>query len=539
MSGGFRSRSKGAQDQTRGSGQTSSRNNAGRSSADSQQGKTRYGNSNRGPAHRENQHRGGQPERTRQRGKSQHPQRDNRARNKHNSHDSIVSHIRGDVDLPRKVALEVLFRVNEEQAYANLLLPKALRQYKVKGRDAAFATEITYGTLRTQGIVDAIIDDCSTRLLATLHPVVRNALRLGVYQLLYTRVEDHAAVHTSVEMVDPKARGFVNAILRKVSRSSREQWLSKLAPSQPLERLAWQNAHPRWIAESFARILPAEELEDALAADSARPLVHLAARPQELGADELSLITGGEEAKYSPYGVYLPAGDPGDLEVIRQGLAIVQDEGSQLIARAVTKIPLAGTSNTPERWLDLCAGPGGKATMLGALAQGVANVDAVEVVAHRANLVEQATRGLPVHVHNVDGRNSGLEPGYDRILIDAPCSGLGALRRRPEARWRKEEADIVALQQLQFELLHAAYGLLRPGGSLVYSTCSPDLRETRDVVTRAIKELGAVEGNAHDLAPELPADAQSEVTGPAIQLWPHRHGTDAMFFAWLQKPLES
>lgn len=241
-------------------------------------------------------------------------------------------------------------------------------------------------------------------------------------------------------------------------------------------------------------------------------------------------MTGNEAGKYSPYAVYMSAGDPGDLEPVKQGLAAVQDEGSQLIARAVAEAPLEGEDSG--RWLDLCAGPGGKAALMGALARiEQATVDAVEVSPHRAELIKKTVADLPVRVHVGDGREPGLEPGFDRVLVDAPCSGLGALRRRPEARWRKAESDIADLNELQFELLESALRLVRPGGVVVYSTCSPDLRETRDIVDRAVAKLGAEELDAHTLIPDMGDVGRHK----SVQMWPHRHGTDAMFFAALRR----
>lgn len=439
------------------------------------------------------------------------------------------------VDAARTAAFEVLGRVRADEAYANLLLPKLLRQRKISGRDAAFATELTYGTLRTLGVLDAVIADCSSRQLSQIHPEVLDALRLGAYQLLYTRVEAHAAVDTTVRIVEGvgqvKAKGFANGILRTISRSTPQQWLDKLAPKDEIAGLAFRHAHPTWIAESFARVLGSEELPDALAADSERPTVHLVARPGEISAEELALSIGAEEGKYSPYAVYLDAGDPGELEPVRSGLAAVQDEGSQLIARAVAEAEIDGPDQG--RWLDLCAGPGGKAALLGALARiDAAKVDAVEISEHRAELIRKTVGDLPVTVRVGDGRDPGLEPGYDRVLLDAPCSGLGALRRRPEARWRKADEDIAALNVLQAELLASAVDLVRPGGVIVYSTCSPDLRETRGVVDKILADGQVEELDAHGLVPGMTGTGGRK----SVQMWPHRHGTDAMFFAVLRKP---
>lgn len=438
-------------------------------------------------------------------------------------------------DPAREAALEVLHRVATDGAYANLVLPGLLRERRITGRDAAFATELTYGALRTQGVLDAVIAANSSRELDKIDPWVLAALRLGTYQLLYTRVSPHAAVDTTVRLVEAagqgKAKGFANGILRTIGRSTRQQWFDRLMPSDALDALAFEHAHPAWIARSFHTALgaQADELAAALEADSARPGVHLVARPGELSAEELALAVGGEQGRYSPYAVYLEEGDPGELAPVREGLAAVQDEGSQLIARAVAEVPV---DHDQGRWLDLCAGPGGKAALIGALARiDGATVDAVEPSKHRADLVRKAVKGLPVNVHTVDGRDPGLNPGYDRVLVDAPCSGLGALRRRPEARWTKQESDIDELVPLQKALLASAISLTRAGGVVIYSTCSPDVRETRGVVDDALGR-----GEVEELDARPYACGMTE-TGEArsVQMWPHRHGTDAMFFAVLRK----
>lgn len=437
-------------------------------------------------------------------------------------------------DPARQAAFDAVLRVETEDAFGNLVLPQILRERKITGRDAAFATEIAYGTLRSLGVLDTVIADCSSRSLGDLDPAVLTALRLGTYQLLFTRVDDHAAVDTSVRLVEAagagKAKGFVNGILRTVSRTSAEAWMNKLTPDDAVAAVAFRTAHPEWIARSFARVVGKDELEAALEADSQRPIVHLVARPGEMSAEELALVTGGEEGRYSPYAVYLAdGGDPGSLEPVRDGMAAVQDEGSQLIARAVTELDVAEDGG---RWLDLCAGPGGKAALMGSLAAiDGAHVDAVEVSSTRAELIRKSTNGMPVTVHVADGREPGLEPGFDRVLVDAPCSGLGALRRRPEARWRKSEADIKELNELQSALLASAVNLTKSGGVVVYSTCSPDERETRGIVD---KQLAAGDVDELDIRDVLPGMGD---LGPHLsaQMWPHRHGTDAMFVAALRK----
>lgn len=444
-------------------------------------------------------------------------------------------------DPARRAALDTLRAVRQRDAYANLLLPRLLRERRITGRDAALATELAYGACRALGLLDQVLGACVDRPLAKVEPELLDALRLGCYQLLRTRVPPHAAVDSTVDLVraeqGSRLAGFANAVLRKVAGQDEPSWMRQLAPDaaeDAIGNLAVCTAHPRWIARAFADALgdTGEELRAALAADDQRPAVHLVARPGEVSAEELAAMTGGQVAPYSPYGVRLEsgAGDPADVAPVRERLAAVQDEGSQLCALALTRPEVAGAD---QRWLDLCAGPGGKTALLGALAAlDGRTVDAVEKAAHRARLVEQATAGLPVTVRVADGRDSGLPSAtFDRVLVDAPCTGLGALRRRPEARWRRQPSDVGDLTRLQRELLLSALGLVRPGGVVAYVVCTPHLAETIGVVADAVRRTGARPLDARESFPGVP-DLGG---GPYVQLWPHRHGTDAMFCALLRR----
>lgn len=440
-------------------------------------------------------------------------------------------------DPARQAALDALAAVRERGAYANLALPPILRDRGLYGRDAALATELTYGSCRALGQLDAIIGACGDRAFDDLDGVVIDALRLGSYQLLHTRIPPHAAVSSVVELVRagdrPGAAGYVNAVLRRVAEADLDTWVDRLAPpadTDSLGRLAMATAHPRWIVGAFRdRLAPGtDELDDALRADDEPAAVHLVARPGRIDRDQLVGLSGGTPARYSPFGVYLSGGDPGSVEAVADGSAAVQDEGSQLVAIALATAAIDGPDH---RWLDLTAGPGGKAGLLGALAaiRG-AHVDAVELAPHRADLVRRATAGLPVTVHTADGRASGLpDAAFDRVLLDAPCTGLGALRRRPEARWRRRPGDVADLVQLQQELLGAAARHVRIGGVVGYVTCSPHLAETLGVVDRRPATLEYLD--ARPLLPGVPDLGE----GPTIQLWPHRHGTDAMFLALMRR----
>jgi 16S rRNA (cytosine967-C5)-methyltransferase len=428
-------------------------------------------------------------------------------------------------DPARRVAYDLLRAVDERDAYANLTLPALLRERGLSGRDAAFATELGYGTLRAAGALDEFLARCADRPVEAMDPAARAALRLGAYQLLRTRVPPHAAVSATVDLAPRRAAGFVNAVLRRLARQDWDGWVAEAAPPDELGRLALRHAHPRWIAAAFLDALGGDlgETEAALAADDARPQTHLVARPGRVDRDRLAAQAGGEPGPWSPYAVRLASGgDPGALAAVRDGRAGVQDEGSQLCALALTRAPLDGPD---ARWLDLCAGPGGKAALLGSLGPG--RVVAVEVAEHRARLVAATTAGLPVDVVRADGTVPPWRPGWaDRVLVDAPCTGLGALRRRPEARWRRGEDDLAELTRTQRALLRRGIEATRPGGVVGYVVCSPHLAETRDVVAEVLADGTA---DLLDAGPYFPAD------GPTVQLWPHRHGTDAMFCALLRR----
>lgn len=430
------------------------------------------------------------------------------------------------VDPSRLAAYDVLKAVRLDDAYANLALPQVLAEHRLEGRDAAFTTELVSGTIRWQGAYDAIIDACLTR--PKLEAKVRDALRLGVHQLLAMRVPDHAAISTSVDLVRARIgvgpTGFTNAVLRKVSADDLDGWLTRVAPDpvrDPVGHAAISYSHPRWVVEALRDALDARdkaELPALLAADNAAPRVMLVARPGHSTLDEL-VAAGGVRGTLSPYAVELAGGDPSAVVAVAQGRAGVQDEGSQLVAIALAEAHLDGRD---ERWLDVCSGPGGKAALLAALAaQRGARVVANELQHHRARLVARGTRAVRSGLVGVvagDGTRPPWRDGtFDRVLVDAPCSGLGALRRRPESRWRRTPRDLEVLVPLQRRLLDTAITSTRRGGVVVYATCSPVLAETTGVVQAVLAGRD---------------DAGLESTR---QLWPHRDGTDAMFIATIRR----
>jgi 16S rRNA (cytosine967-C5)-methyltransferase len=446
-------------------------------------------------------------------------------------------------DPARRAAYDVLRAVAERDAYANLLLPALLTQRGLTGRDASFATELTYGTLRGRGSYDAILAACSDR--DDIDPPVRDVLRLGAHQLLATRVGSHAAVATSVDLVKdvcgPRPSGFVNAVLRRVATRDLDGWIQIVAPDRsgdPSGYLAVRYSYPSWIVDAFRDALgpDAAEIDDALAAGNARPQVVLALSPGTDGP-----LPDGERTRWSPYGFRLAGGDPSPLVASGSGFeAAVQDEASQLAALALTR---TGVPGPDKLWLDLCAGPGGKARLLGALAaERGARLVAVDLHPHRARRVLDALARAGRESHGViaaDGRQAPWPPGtFDRVLADVPCSGLGSLRRRPEARWRKAPGDVAELASLQRELLGTALDSVRPGGVVAYVTCSPHLAETRDVVLAVAQaRVDVTILDAPAALAEVPRLRQADSGDGSrfAQFWPHRHGTDAIFLALLRR----
>lgn len=458
-------------------------------------------------------------------------------------------------DPARLVAFEVLRAVASEDAYANLVLPARIRHHGLDRRDAGFATELTYGALRGQGTYDAILARCVDRPLDQLDPAILDALRIGAHQLLAMRVPAHAALDQTVGLaravIGAGPSALINAVLRKVSAHSLDEWLDTLVAGETDQTrvAALRHAHPDWIVRAMRQSLvahgrPATEIDSLLEADNAAPVVNLVALPG-LGSLDEALESGATPGELVAGSALSSGGDLGRLASVREGTTRVQDVGSQLVARALAGVSLdrGAEAGSSESWLDLCAGPGGKAALLAALANECgATLLANEPAPHRAKLVEQALGAVPRptwRVRTGDGRDLGTEQPeqFDRVLADVPCSGLGALRRRPESRWRRSPKDLADLGPLQRELLASAIAAVRPGGVVAYVTCSPHPAETTAVVSDALRKREDLElldaGAALDavsLTGNLGAGHDS-----TAQLWPHIHGTDAMFLALIRK----
>lgn len=462
-------------------------------------------------------------------------------------------------DPARLTAYQALRAVNGEDAYGNLVLPQLVRKNRLDKRDAAFATELAYGAMRRQGTWDAVLEHCVDRPLKELDPQVLDALRLGVHQLLAMRVPDHAALDATVGLVRGEIgqgpAGLVNAVLRKVTRQSTEEWLDQLESEQSddLRKLGVRYSHPAWEVRALRRALrmsgrAPEEIEDLLEANNAPPRVHLVALP-DLGSLDAAVREGATPGTLVADSAESAGGDVHRIPGTREGTVRVQDAGSQLVARVMAEVPV---DDDHGMWADFCAGPGGKASLLAALAdQQDARLYANEVSDHRADLVEQALAAVPERAWTLrvgDGRDipDEMPAGFDRVLVDVPCTGLGALRRRPEARWCRSPADVAELGSLQRELLTAALDSTRPGGVVLYATCSPHTAETLDVVSDIVESCEDAEildtakyARSAALPGALEGDRSAELDWPhggsSVQLWPHVHGTDAMFMIAVRK----
>ena len=436
-------------------------------------------------------------------------------------------------DAARLLAFDLLSEVNRNDGYSNLLLPQALNASKLEDRDRSLVTELLYGTIRMQGKHDWVLAQISDRPWTEVDPGIIDICRLGVHQIHEMRIPDHAAVAATVEVarkrIGESKASFVNALLRSITRKSLDEWFAPLEEiSDPVERFSIQYSHPEWIVSAYYDLLKDwTEVEAALKINNEAATPTLVSWPGFSTQQDLIDI-GGEPTEYSPYGVHWK-GNPGALDLIKARKIGVQDEGSQLVAEVFAKAA-DGAS-----WLDLCAGPGGKAALLSSIAkQRDIRFTANEISSARAELVSQVVHGARVLVS--DGRTIGTSSEkFDAILIDAPCTGLGALRRRPEVRWRRTLQDLRALTQLQRELVDSAIDALKPGGVLGYATCSPHLAETSIQIVdikRKHSNLSQI-----DVDQYLPHNLHEATRDGAMSLWTHKHGTDAMYLALFRKDI--
>jgi 16S rRNA (cytosine967-C5)-methyltransferase len=430
----------------------------------------------------------------------------------------------------RLLAFELISQVNQEGAFANIRLPELLAKSKMSLADKAFTTELAYGTLRMQGRHDHFIKKFIDRDFLDLDPKITDLLRMGVHQLILMRVADHAAVSETVEVARKVAgeskASYVNAVLRKIAAMPKE--FDDFNSLPIVEKLSINHSHPVWIINAFYdQLKDWDEVERLLISNNTPALPDVVAWPGKSTLAELIQL-GATGIPGFDNGVNINT-IPILFEPIIQRNAGVQDRGSQLVVENFLATFEPGLS-----WFDMCAGPGGKAAYLynslsdkDPSAKFLAN----EPVPHRADLVKRVVNNNQVVSFDAT-ISENFDQKFDRILVDAPCTGLGALRRRPEARWRKSLADLKELIPLQRNLLKSAYELLAPNGIIAYVTCSPLLAETKGQVIDFLSEHPDMKIHSMDQNGFHKEGLQND---GSVQLWTHRDGSDSMFMILLRK----
>lgn len=423
-----------------------------------------------------------------------------------------------DTGLPaRRAALTALTAVEQDGAWSNLAVPAAVGEL-ASDQDRSFASHLAYDTLRWEGTLDWALGEVLSRPLTDVEPSLRRVLRLGALQLLRTGVPPRAAVDTCVSLAREQvpagrakgAGGFVNGVLRALGRRVESlPWPD--VEQDPVANLARTTGHPRWMVTDLHRRFGTDRAQAILSADNEPPGLTLRATgDRDALIAELQGLDVGATPGASSVAVRARGGDPRRLDAVRDGRAVPQDEASMRVVEAAGVRPGA-------RVLDLCAGPGGKATYLAALAGPTGAVVAVEQHPHRARLIEEAAarQGVGIEVRVGDATVPVDDPGgFEVVLLDAPCSGLGTGRRRPEVRWRRTPSDVNDLAVLQRRLLDAAVATVRPGGRLVYAVCTWTVAETDDVARWCDDAHGGI---------LTPVERR--------QLWPDTDDTDGMYIA--------
>lgn len=440
----------------------------------------------------------------------------------------------------REVAVEILLKVEKRNAYSDILLDHSLRRSSFSPRDRALLTQLVYGTLRWRGRIDWHLSQFLHRSLSSMNAYLRNLLRLTLYQLLFlNKVPDYAAVNEGVELAKryggTRVGGLVNGVVRRILRER-----DKVCMPDPLKDtvgyLSTYWSHPDWLVRRWIDYFGREDTESLLEANNQESPLTLRANGLKGNREALLETWRGmgldaAPTPWSPQGIRVKAASAVDqLPGFQEGLFQVQGEASQLIGFLLD--PRAG-----ERILDACAAPGGKTTHLAELMEDKGELIATDISARGLEKLKQNVQRLglisvrPFLVDITKGLTGPLALPYDRILVDAPCSGLGTLRSHPEAKWHKGEGDIRRLSRLQERIVNQLSSHLKPGGILVYATCTLTREENEGVVEAFLKRDFVLE----DVRRYLPSEAQSLASGKYFLALPHRHNTDGFFAARMRK----
>lgn len=444
----------------------------------------------------------------------------------------------------REAALRALRDVDVKESFANLALDSHLTKSKLEGRDRALATELVYGVTRRRGTIDWAIGQVATRPLAQIDPWIRNVLREAVYQILYMeRIPRSAAVDEGVNLARQYGHEgvakFVNGVLRNLLRKLPTlPWPNP--EKDPVGALAVQHSYPEWLVKEWTGRYGTLEATALFEAGNKVPPLTVRTNTLKVPREQLAEALAAEGVKteptpHSPYGLVIQELTSSSyldrLKAMKQGLFTVQDESSMLVGPVVAPQP---------GWtvIDVAAAPGGKSTHLAELMNNEGKLLALDIHAHKVDLIEQNARRLGITCLEglcLDARELGkLMPNRaDAVLCDVPCSGLGTLARRPDARWRKTPADVESLLPVQQAILESAAGAVKPGGVLVYSTCTIEPRENQEMVSAFV--AAHPDFAFDDIRPYLPPDLAPDAGDGWIQLLPHRHGTDGFFIARLRR----
>jgi len=446
----------------------------------------------------------------------------------------------------RELAVRVLTDIEEKQAYSNLELKHALDQTRLSRRDTALATELVYGTLSRLNTLDWMLGKFVTQPPVKLEGWVRNLLRISFYQLSYLdRIPERAAVHEAVEIAKAWGHkgiaGMVNGVLRNRLRQPEKVEIPTDLP--PVKRIALAHSHPEWMVEEWMKLYGEAEAESMCAANNLPPVVSLRANTLRVTRDELiaqiekqKTDAEVEPSRVAPEGVIVSdIGNIAELPAYASGSCTVQDESSMLVGRALA--PKSGM-----KVLDVCAAPGGKTTHIAELMGNKGEITALDLHPHKISLIEANAFRLGISIiesRQGDARNADKlfsKQKFDRILVDAPCTGLGVIRRKPDIKWHKWQEDISAISEIQYEILCAAAELAAPGGKIVYSTCTVQPEENEQLVRRFIAEhpVWELDGTLAQDMPETIREKYGTLTEGYMQILPHHFGTDGFFISRLK-----
>ncbi|MCM3256559.1 16S rRNA (cytosine(967)-C(5))-methyltransferase RsmB [Paenibacillus lautus] len=437
--------------------------------------------------------------------------------------------------------MNVLTQVEQEGAYSNLLLNSALQKSSLAKSDAGLATELIYGTISRLNTLDYFLDKFVNKGVRKLQPWVRGLLRISLYQIVYLdRIPDHAVVSEAVNLAKRRGHqgisGMVNGVLRNILRQ--KETLAIPEDMTDAQRISLLHSHPQWLVERWISQYGTEATEAICAANNEPPAVSVRVNTTMISRDDMLELMGSHgldasPSSVSPYGIVVKgAGNMALTDWYRDGMISIQDESSMLVAEAVQPEP-------GMRILDCCAAPGGKSAHMGELMKDEGSIVANDIHAHKGKLIsDQASRLGLDSISIVTGDALDLadrfEPAsFDRILLDAPCSGLGVIRRKPDLKWGKSQEDIHEIAALQLRLLESVSTLLRPGGILVYSTCTIEPMENEGVVSAFLEGHSEFAIAEDGLGALSRLGENSLARGGGIQILPQHYHSDGFYIARL------